>query len=52
MSRDSELLAWAAAKIAAAQAQKIYGTVTFHVEAGTITRSETKSLEKPEGKRS
>ena len=47
MTQQQELLAWAAAKIQQEQARKTYGTITFHLEAGTITRSEVKQLDKP-----
>lgn len=47
MTKDQELLAWAASKINQAQHDKIYGTVTVYVEAGVITRSETKMTDKP-----
>lgn len=44
---DKELLAWAASKLAEAQEGKMYGTVTFYIEAGKITRAETKTQDKP-----
>jgi hypothetical protein len=47
MTKDQELLAWAASKINQAQHDKIYGAVIIYVEAGVITRSETKMTDKP-----
>lgn len=51
MTKDQELLAWAAAEIAKEQENKTYGSITIHLEAGTITRSEVKRLAKPDVKR-
>lgn len=51
MSQQTELLAWAASKIQKEQQDGTYGTVTFHLEGGVITRSEVKRLDKPERKR-
>ena len=47
MTKDQDLLAWAAVKLQQAQQDKLYGTVSFYVEAGVITRSETKMTDKP-----
>jgi hypothetical protein len=51
VSQDTELFAWAAAKLQEAQRGKIHGTVTFHIEAGTIVRVATNAIEKPGGHR-
>lgn len=48
MSRDTELLAWAASKVQEQQARSIYGTITFYMERGIIVRSEVKQTEKPD----
>lgn len=45
--QDRELLAWAAAKLAEAQASGMYGTLSFILEAGNIVRTETKISDKP-----
>ena len=47
MTVQEELLAWAAAKLNEAQSHRLYGSVTFIFEAGTITRAETKRQERP-----
>lgn len=45
--QEKELLAWAAAKIQKAQGDGIFGTVTFFLENGVITRSKTETQDKP-----
>ena len=47
MSQQDELLAWAASKLNQVQRDRMYGTVTFYLENGVITRSETKQQDKP-----
>lgn len=47
IDNDRELLAWACAKLAKAQTDKIYGTVTFRLEAGKLTHSEVKETDRP-----
>ena len=47
MTDNEKLLIWAGQKLQRAQADKIFGTVTFHFENGRLSRSETKELDVP-----
>lgn len=47
MTQNDELLAWATAKLKTAQESKMYGAITFYLEAGTLTRIKKEETEKP-----
>lgn len=46
---DEELLAWARSMVERAQKEKVFGTVTIHLEDGVIVRAKTERNDKPPG---
>jgi hypothetical protein len=50
VTKDAQLLAWAATHLQKEQVEKAYGTVTIRLEAGMITHVEVKRMHKPDTK--